>query len=109
MRMSKVGKQPFFQGVMLWSKDRSGLAFENRRISKRIDSENMDAFFFAFHERKDVLQSIGKEFYKLGIKSEIIPLNKYTKGKQGYVLETERHPDLTEEYEAWYKDLGGLN
>ncbi len=107
--MSKLAKQPFFQGVMLWSKDRSGLAFENRRVSSRVDSENMDAFFFAFHERKDVLQSIAKEFYKLGIKSDIIPLDKYTKGKQGFVLETQRHPDFTNEYEVWYKDQGGLN
>jgi len=107
--MSKIGKQTFFQGIMCWSEARSGLAFENRRISNRVDSENMEAFFFAFHERKDVLQSIAKEFYKLGIKSEIIPLDKYTKGEQGFVLETERHSDLTEEYETWYKDNGGLN
>jgi len=107
--MSKIGKQTFFQGIMSWSKARSGLAFENRRISTRVDSENIDAFFYAFHVRKDVLQSIAKEFYKLGIKSEIIPLDKYTKGEQGFVLETERHSDLTVEYETWYKDKGGLN
>jgi len=107
--MSKIGKQTFFQGIMCWSKARSGLSFVNRRISNRVDSENMDAFFFAFHERKDVLHSIAKEFYKLGIKSEIILLDKYTTGKQVFLLETERHPDLTEDFETWYKDNGGLN
>jgi len=107
--MSKIGKQTFFQGIMFWSGARSGLSFVNRRISTRVDSENMDAFFFAFHERKDVLQLIAKEFYKLGLKSEIIPLDKYTTGEQGFFLETERHPALTEEFETWYKDNGGLN
>jgi len=107
--MSKIGKQTFFQGVMSWSKARSGLSFMNRRISTRVDSENMDAFFFAFHKRKDVLQLIAKEFYKLGLKSEIITFDKYTTGMQVFLLETERHPDLTEEFETWYKDNGGLN
>ena len=107
--INKIGKQTFFQGVMSWSKARSGLSFVNRRISNRVDSENMDAFFFAFHERKDVLQLIAKEFYKLGLKSEIITFDKYTTGRQVFLLETERHPDLTKEFETWYKDNGGLN
>ena len=105
----KLGKQPFFQGVMLWDENRSGLTFENRRISTRVDTENMDAFFFAFHERKDVLEMIAEQFYNYGIESKILPLGKYTQGRQGYVLETERHPDFTEEYEHWYADHGGLN
>jgi len=107
--MSKIGNQTFFLGIMSWSEYKTGLSFENRRISNRVDSENMDAFFYAFHERKDVLQIIAKEFYKFGIKSKIIPLDKYTKRKQGFFLETERHPVLTEEFETWYKDHGGLN
>jgi len=107
--ISKIGKQTFFQGVMSWSKARSGLSFVNRRISNRVDSENMDAFFFAFHKRKDVLQLIAKEFYKFGLKSEIILLDKYTTGMQVFLLETERHSDLTKEFETWYKDNGGLN
>jgi len=108
--MNKLSKQPFFQGVMLWDRNRSGLSFENRRISQRLDTENMDAFFFAFHERKDVLEMIAEQFYEYGINSEIHPLDKFTEGnKQGYVLETERHPDFTEEYELWYADKGGLN
>jgi len=107
--INKIGKQTFFQGVMSWSKARSGLSFVNRRISNRVDSENMDAFFFAFHDCKDVLQLIAKEFYKLGLKSEIITFDKYTTGRQVFLLETERHPDLTKEFETWYKDNGGLN
>lgn len=100
--MSKIGEQEFFNGIMLWND--SGLSFDNRRISKRVDSENLDAFFFAFHQNKSVLQLISKQFYNNGIKSKIIPLDKYTKEKSGYVLETQRHPDLTLEHERWYKD-----
>ncbi len=111
--MSKIGDQEFFQGVMLWNNDQgqgqSGLSFENNRVSTRTDHENMEAFFYAFHGKKDVLENIAKEFYKVGIKSKIIPLSKYTKNSDGYVLETQRHPDFTKEYERWYEDGDGLN
>ncbi len=108
-KMTKIGNQEFFQGVMLWSNHQSGLSFENYRISTRTDPENVEAFFYAFHEKKDVLQKVAEEFYKVGIKSKIIPLSKYTKNKVGYVLETQRHPDFTKEFENWYKDQDGLN
>jgi hypothetical protein len=107
--MTKLSKLEFFNGIMLWGNDQSGLSFENKRVSTRTDPENMEAFFYAFHERKDFLQHIAEEFYKVGIKSNIIPLSKYTKNKDGYVLETQRHPDFTKEFERWYKDEGGLN
>lgn len=105
--MTKIGQKEFFQGVMLW--ESSGLSFDNRRVSSRVDSENQDAFFYTFHKKKDVLKLLVSEFYKNGIKSDIIPLSKYTKGKVGFVLETQRHPDFTKEFERWYKDEGGLN
>ena len=101
-----IGEQQFFQGIMLWSRNQSGLSFENKRISTRVDKENLEAFFFAFHDNKTVLEKISEEFSKLGIKSEIIPLDKYTKDKVGYVLETDRHKDFTSEYERWYIEKG---
>lgn len=100
--MSKIGDQEFFKGIMMWSRNQSGLSFENKRISTRVDKENLEAFFFAFHDNKAVLEKIAEQFTNLEIKSEIIPLSKYTKDKVGYVLETERHKDFTNEYERWY-------
>ncbi len=101
-----IGEQSFFKGVMLWKNDQSGLSFENKRISTRVDKENLNAFFFAFSESKELLSSLAKEFAKFNIESEIIPLSKYTKGKTGYVLETQRHEDFTQVYETWYDGAG---
>lgn len=101
--MSKtVSKQEFFQGIMMW--EQSGMSFENKRIS--IDKENLNAFFYTFHERLDVLEHVAREFIKCGIACEIIPLSKYTKRKSGYLLETERHKDFTSEYKRWYIEEG---
>lgn len=105
--MNDFTNESFFHGIMFW--EQSGISFENKRVSTRVDKENLEAFFYTFHEDYSALRVIESEFQKYGISCEILPLSKYTKEKSGYVLETQRHNNFTKAYEQWYISEGIKN